>query len=37
MVLCTVRRIAPSVQAPKGPMNPEPYLDQRQFDGKKAN
>ena len=37
MVLCTVRRVAPSVQAPKGPMNPEPYLDQRQFDGKKAN
>src|SRR5437868_4137636 len=27
MVLCTVRRVAPNVQAPKGPVNPEPYLD----------
>src|SRR5450759_1581882 len=37
MVLCTVRRVAPYVQAPKGPVNPEPYLDQGKFDGKKAN
>jgi pilus assembly protein CpaC len=37
MVLCTVRRVSPSVQAPKGPVNPEPYLDQGKFDGKKAN
>lgn len=37
MVLCTVRRVSPSVQAPKGPVNPEPYLDQDKFDGKKAN
>jgi pilus assembly protein CpaC len=36
MVLCTVRRISPSVQAPKGPVNPEPYLDQQKFDAKKA-
>jgi pilus assembly protein CpaC len=35
MVLCTVRRIAPNVQAPKGPVNPEPYLDHGKFDGKK--
>jgi pilus assembly protein CpaC len=35
MVLCTVRRVAPSVQAPKGPGNPVPYLDQDKFDGKK--
>ena len=35
MVLCTVRRVAPSVQAPKGPVNPEPFLDQDKFDGKK--
>src|ERR1019366_7707161 len=37
MVLCTVRRVSPSTQAPKGPVNPEPYLDQGKFDGKKAN
>ena len=36
MVLCTVHRVAPSVQAPKGPMNPEPYLDPAKFDNKKA-
>jgi pilus assembly protein CpaC len=36
MVLCTVRRVAASVQAPKGPTNPEPYLDKDKFDGKKA-
>jgi pilus assembly protein CpaC len=35
MVLCTVRRVAPSTQAPKGPVNPEPYLDQGKFDAKK--
>ena len=35
MVLCTVRRVSPSVQAPKGPVNPEPYLDQGKFDAKK--
>jgi len=35
MVLCTVRRISPSVEAPKGPMMPVPNLDQGKFDGKK--
>jgi pilus assembly protein CpaC len=35
MVLCTVRRVAPYVQAPKGPVNPEPYLDHGKFDDKK--
>src|SRR5258706_446219 len=35
MVLCTVRRVAPNVQAPKGPANPEPYLDHGKFDSKK--
>ena len=35
MVLCTVHRVSPSVQAPKGPVNPEPYLDHGKFDGKK--
>jgi pilus assembly protein CpaC len=36
-VLCTVHRVSPSVQAPKGPANPVPYLDKDKFDGKKAN
>ncbi len=35
MVLCTVHRIAPSVQPPKGPVMPVPNLDQGKFDGKK--
>ena len=33
MVLCTVHRVAPSAQAPKGPENPIPFLDQGKFDG----
>ena len=37
MVLCTVRRISPSTQPPKGPVNPEPYLDQQKFDAKKPS
>ncbi len=37
MVLCTVRRVAPTVQAPKGPVNPEPYLDHDKFDSKKEH
>ncbi len=36
MVLCTARRISPSSQEPKGPPNPEPFMDQKKFDGKKA-
>jgi len=35
MVLCTVHRVSPTTQSPKGPANPEPYLDQGKFDGKK--
>ena len=35
MVLCTVHRVSPSVQAPTGPVNPVPYLDKGKFDGKK--
>jgi len=35
MVLCTVRRVSPNVQAPKLPVNPVPYLDHGKFDGKK--
>jgi pilus assembly protein CpaC len=35
MVLCTVHRISPSNQSPGGPANPQPFLDQNKFDGKK--
>ena len=34
MVLCTVHRVSPSTQAPKGPATPEPYLDHSKFDAK---
>jgi pilus assembly protein CpaC len=37
MVLCTVRRIAPSAQNPTPPKAPEPYLNQGKFDGKKKD
>ncbi len=35
MVLCTVHRVSPNAQAPKGPAMPVPNLDQGKFDGKK--
>jgi pilus assembly protein CpaC len=35
MVLCTARRVSPSSQAPAGPVNPQPLLDESGFDGKK--
>jgi pilus assembly protein CpaC len=35
MVLCTARRVSPDLQAPKGPANPEPFLEKGKFDGKK--
>jgi len=35
MVLCTVRRISPNSQAPAGPANPEPFLNNDKFDNKK--
>jgi pilus assembly protein CpaC len=37
MVLCTVHRVSPSVQAPKGPMMPVPTLDPAKFDGGKKS
>ena len=37
MVLCTARRISPSVQAPKGPAMPIPVLDPAKFDGKRPS
>ena len=36
MVLCTVRRVSPSVEAPKGPAMPVPIWIKGKFDGKKA-
>lgn len=36
MVFCTVHRISPSVEAPKGPAMPVPSLDKSKFDGKKS-
>jgi pilus assembly protein CpaC len=35
MVLCTVRRISPSQEAPKGPAFPAPFLEKDQFDATK--
>jgi len=32
MVLCTVRRISPSAQAPAPPKQPEPFMDKDKFD-----
>lgn len=37
MVLCTVKRISPSNEAPSGPRNPKPFLDQEKFDGVKPS
>jgi pilus assembly protein CpaC len=35
MVLCTVHRISPNNEAPKGPKTPEPYMNNEKFDAKK--
>jgi pilus assembly protein CpaC len=35
MVLCTVKKISPEMKAPAGPTNPQPFLDDDKFDGKK--
>ena len=37
MVLCTVHRISPSTAAPPGPKNPQPFIDNGKFDGKKPS
>jgi pilus assembly protein CpaC len=37
MVLCTVRRVSPSNQAPAAPANPKPFLDKNKFDGTKPS
>ena len=35
MVLCTVRKISPNAVPPAGPKDPEPFLNNDKFDGKK--
>jgi len=35
MVLCTVHRVSPNTQAPSGPKNPEPFMNNEKFDAKK--
>jgi pilus assembly protein CpaC len=37
MVLCTVRRVTPSNEAPTGPTMPKPFLNQGKFDGRKPS
>jgi pilus assembly protein CpaC len=37
MVLCTVHRVSPNVDTPPGPTNPQPFLNNGQFDGKKPS
>jgi pilus assembly protein CpaC len=35
MVLCTVHRISPNNEAPPGPTNPQPFINNDKFDGTK--
>jgi len=37
MVLCTVHRVSPNNEAPPGPRNPEPFINNDKFDGKKPS
>ncbi len=37
MVLCTVHRISPSTEAPPTPKNPQPFINNDKFDGKKPS
>jgi pilus assembly protein CpaC len=37
MVLCTVHRISPNSQNQTGPKDPEPFLNDQKFDGKKPS
>ena len=36
MVLCTVHRVSPNTEAPPGPKNPDSFIDNQKFDGKKT-
>jgi pilus assembly protein CpaC len=35
MVLCTVHRVSPNTEAPPGPKNPQPFINNDRFDNKK--
>lgn len=35
MVLCTVHRVSPTSEPPAGPKNPQPFINNDKFDGKK--
>jgi pilus assembly protein CpaC len=35
MVLCTVHRVSPNAEVPPGPKNPQPFINNDKFDGKK--
>jgi pilus assembly protein CpaC len=35
MVLCTVHRVSPNSEASPGPKNPQPFINNEKFDGKK--
>jgi hypothetical protein len=35
MVLCTVRRISPTMETPPLPKNPKPFIDDGKFDKSK--
>jgi pilus assembly protein CpaC len=37
MVLCTVHRVSPNTETPPGPKNPQPFIDNGKFDGKKPS
>src|SRR5712671_5715142 len=37
MVLCTVHRVSPNTESPPGPKNPQPFMDNGKFDGKKPS
>jgi len=37
MVLCTVHRISPNAVPPAGPTNPQPFINNDKFDGKKPS
>ena len=37
MVLCTVHRVSPNTELPPGPKNPQPFIDNGKFDGKKPS
>jgi pilus assembly protein CpaC len=37
MVLCTVHRVSPNTETPPGPKNPQPFINNDKFDGKKPS